>query len=161
MLSIYVLYMYGINNGKQIRCILGIYSTYCPDHLCTNFPRRAVLHVYFVYLLGSQHIQLIVMTTEYTQSGKGRFLASILSCRKTQPWLVRVGGARPPLSLYCIYHHVQCCSVRWEGRYVHSSYFISTLYVLCGDDHKESERKKKLYPYVPPFLRGRLFMLTG
>ncbi len=32
----------------------------------------------------------------YTQSGNGRFLAYIPSRWKNQPWLVRVGGARPP-----------------------------------------------------------------
>jgi hypothetical protein len=35
-------------------------------------------------------------STEYTQSGNGRFLAYIPSLWKNQPWLVRVGSARPP-----------------------------------------------------------------
>jgi hypothetical protein len=39
---------------------------------------------------------VVVSTTEYTQSGNRRFLAYIPSWWKNQPWLVRIGGARPP-----------------------------------------------------------------
>jgi hypothetical protein len=43
---------------------------------------------------------ICVISTEYTQSGNGLFLASIPSWWKTSPGWVRVGGACPPLSLY-------------------------------------------------------------
>jgi hypothetical protein len=61
------------------------------------------------------HVCNVVSTTEYTQSGNGRFLAYIPSWLKNQPWLE---GARPS-PLHSIYHHVQSCSVRssWEGNY--------------------------------------------
>jgi hypothetical protein len=42
------------------------------------------------------YCQLEVRTTEYIQSGNGRFLAYIPSRYKNLPRLVRVGGAHPP-----------------------------------------------------------------
>jgi hypothetical protein len=74
------------------------------------------------------------MTTEYTQSGSDRFLAYIPSWWKNRPWLVRVGGAHSPLSLYL----PSCtkglhCTLQLSGQ-IHYPYFISTLYVLCGND---------------------------
>ncbi len=66
----------------------------------------------------------------YTQSGDFRLLTYIPSWWKSQPGLVRVGGARPPPLSAC-YHHVQSCSVRscWEGRCTPS--VLSVLSVLC------------------------------
>ncbi len=50
----------------------------------------------------------VEVTTEYTQSGKSRFLAYISSWKK-KPWLVtvRVGGTRPPpFTLFTIMYKV-------------------------------------------------------
>ncbi len=50
---------------------------------------------------------ICVISTEYTQSGNGFFLASIPSWRKTSPGWVRVGGARPPaFTLFTITYKV-------------------------------------------------------
>jgi hypothetical protein len=75
-----------------------------------------------MFIFMHERCQLVipwVRPTEYIQSGNFRFLACNPSWWKNQPWLVRVGGARPPLALSLYYHHVQSCSVRssWEGRY--------------------------------------------
>ncbi len=71
-------------------------------------------------------------TTEYTQSGNGRFLAYIPSWWKNYLLLVR-GGGHTPYPFHFIYHHVQSCGVRssWDGRYNPP---ISSLYpfLLCA-----------------------------
>jgi hypothetical protein len=51
-----------------------------------------------------------VLSTEYIQSGTGRFLAYIPSSWKNKPRLVRVGGCTPTPFHY-IYYHVQSNSV--------------------------------------------------
>ncbi len=58
------------------------------------------------------------MTTEYTQSGNGRFLACIPSCGKISPGWWGWGGCTPT-PFHSIYYHIQSCSVRSsrEGRY--------------------------------------------
>ncbi len=51
---------------------------------------------------------------------------------KNQPWLVRVGDARPP-PFTLIFYHVQSCNIRssWVGR--HTPCISSLpLYALCG-----------------------------
>ncbi len=72
-------------------------------------------------------------TTEYTQRNDFLFLTYIPLWWKNQPWLAGVGGARPP-PLSLLPWRIQSCSVRscWQGRFIHSLYFISILYVLCG-----------------------------
>ncbi len=88
------------------------------------------------------------ITTEYTQSGNGRFLAYISSRWKISPgWW---GWRRcTPAPFHFIYHHVQSCSVRssWVGKYTHP---ISSLpiHVLCGNIY--------LSPFPCP-----LFLLSG
>ncbi len=54
-----------------------------------------------VYVLGSQHIQLIVMTTEYTQSGKGRFFGVHSIMMENSAMAAKGGGGArlPPLTL--------------------------------------------------------------
>ncbi len=72
-------------------------------------------------------------TTEYTQSGNGRFLANVLSLMMEKLAQAGGGGGCTSTPFPYIYHHVQSCSEcsSWEGRYIHP---ISSLplNVLCG-----------------------------
>ncbi len=97
--------------------------------------------------------------TEYTPIGDCRFLAYIPSEWKNQPWLVRVGGARPPpFSLLPPSTKLQC-SVRssLEGTY---TLRISSLplYVLC-DLH--SAMCTQNTSYITPDLIQLVLMTTG
>ncbi len=78
----------------------------------------------------TKSIYLEVQTMEYTQSGDCRFLAYIPSWWKKQPWLVRVGGARPPLSAY--YNHVQSWSVPPAERRYTPSQCCGSMTFWCG-----------------------------
>ncbi len=76
-------------------------------------------------LLNVWYANVWFVTSEYTQSGDCRFLAYIPSWWKNQPWLVRVGGARPPpFNLLPSRTKLQCtlllCGL------IHSPCFIST-----------------------------------
>ncbi len=68
----------------------------------------------------------IVKPTKYTESGNVHFLASIPSCWKNQPSLVRVGVHAHPLLL--VYQHGQS----WESSHTLPISTLS-LYVLCGN----------------------------
>ncbi len=65
------------------------------------------------------------MNTEYTQSGNCNFPAYIPSWWKIYPSPVRVGGARPPLSLNLPLSTKLRCMLHLRGQ-IHSFYFYST-----------------------------------
>ncbi len=86
--------------------------------------------------------------TEYTQNGDCRFLACIPSRWKNQPWLVRVGGARPPpFGLLPSRTKLQC-TLLLRGQ-IHFLYFHSTLYVLCGRNRRRYYRWVYIYVNIP------------
>jgi hypothetical protein len=68
---------------------------------------------------------ICVITTEYTQSGNGLFLASIPSWWKTSPGWVRWGVHAHPLSLHLQSRTKLQCTLQLRGQ-VHSTYFIPT-----------------------------------
>ncbi len=77
--------------------------------------------------------------TEYTQNGDCRFLAYIPSWWKNQPWLVGVGGARPPpLSLLPSRKKLQC-TLLLRGQihllYFHSPYTVSVEEIDTIDEY--------------------------
>ncbi len=85
-------------------------------------------------VLYPQKIPGWVLTTEYTQSSNGVQMY-IPSWWKSQPWLVRMEGARPPpFTLFNITYKVAVYAPAERACTLCFIYFISTLSVLCGFD---------------------------
>ncbi len=67
-------------------------------------------------------------------------------------------GCMPtPISLYCIYHHIQSCSVRWEGRYMYTL-LVFHLFPICAlwwwVMTIQNQKGRESTPYVPLIFKG-------
>ncbi len=65
------------------------------------------------------------------KTGNGHFLAYIPSWWYIQPSLMRLGNARPPLSLYLPSRAKLWCTLQLRGQ-IHSSYFFLYSFHLCN-----------------------------
>jgi hypothetical protein len=80
------------------------------------------MRMFFVYF--------VIITTEYTQSGNGCFLATFHHDGKIFPGWRGRGGARPPsFTLFIIMYRLQC-TLQLRGQ-LHLPYFIISSLSLC------------------------------